>query len=417
MLRRALLTGWLLISVLIAGWETQRARADAAAARPIGLWVVDAAHPDQPRWLLLSPGSTAADALAMLGWPDQGVHLVLNGQPWSSDRPLSPTEGALALTVRRGTTLSLQVDRATLAVTTTAASLVAALWDAGETLRVNDRLSAAPATPPWLAPPKVTLRRARPVPVTAHDATLNLYTTAHTVGGALLTGVLAPQGLEQTSPADDRTLPRGKPIVWQSVHEKIVLRQVPVAFSSKTQPLPDAPLDTLKVVQQGQYGLAAQEIRVRYAGEEEIGRRVEASWVVKPPQPRIVGYGTKIVPQTMQTPNGPVTCWRILRVYATSYSPCRLGVDRCSHVTFSGAKLQKGIVAVKRSWYGYMAGQKVYVPGYGFGVIADIGGGIPGRYWIDLGYSDDDYQSWHQWTTLCFVAPPPPAEKIPWILP
>jgi hypothetical protein len=58
----------------------------------------------------------------------------------------------------------------------------------------------------------------------------------------------------------------------------------------------------------------------------------------------------------------------------------------------------------------------VYVPGYGIATILDVGGGIPGRPWIDLGYSDSDYVSWHQWVTVYFLSPPPPESLIPYQL-
>jgi 3D (Asp-Asp-Asp) domain-containing protein len=129
-----------------------------------------------------------------------------------------------------------------------------------------------------------------------------------------------------------------------------------------------------------------------------------------------MGYGTKIVVRTLNTPEGPVTYWRAVPMYATSYSPCRLGVDYCNENLASGGILQRGIVAVLLRWYRSMRGMYVYVPGYGTGRIADTGGGIPGRFWIDLGYSDDDYVSWHYWTTVYFLTPVPPEGLIQWVL-
>jgi 3D (Asp-Asp-Asp) domain-containing protein len=76
---------------------------------------------------------------------------------------------------------------------------------------------------------------------------------------------------------------------------------------------------------------------------------------------------------------------------------------------------QHGVIAVTRAWYNLMLGQRLYVPGYGIGVVGDIGGGIPGKYWIDLAYSDDDYVAWHQNVTVYFLTPVP--ENIAWILP
>ncbi len=73
--------------------------------------------------------------------------------------------------------------------------------------------------------------------------------------------------------------------------------------------------------------------------------------------------------------------WRKVSVYATSTNPVR----RRGHGHSSGIPLTKGIIAVTLDWYRGMKLQPVYVPGYGRGIIADTGGGIPGRYWIDLG--------------------------------
>jgi 3D (Asp-Asp-Asp) domain-containing protein len=57
---------------------------------------------------------------------------------------------------------------------------------------------------------------------------------------------------------------------------------------------------------------------------------------------------------------------------------------------------------------------QMYVPGYGEALAADIGGGVHGRM-IDLGYSDDDYEAWHQWVTVYFLWPPP--DNIVWVVP
>ena len=389
-----------------------KAAATAVPAR--GAWVVSA---ERVAWA--AGATTPAEALKAAGMaaPD-GSEITVDGRRWGANQALPQGKVPPVIQLRAAVPITLRTGGKSVRLSTTAPTLAEALWAQGIVLSEADRLRPEAST--WLtAPLHVTLTRARPLSVRVGRRTLRLYSTSATVGEALAAARLAPQGLETTAPEDTAPLPTGAQalVTFHRVWETVVLRQLPVAFATKTQPLPDVPLDTVKVVQKGTYGLQVQRVRVRYQDGVEVARTVEDAWLAQPPKPRIVGYGTKIVPQTLQTPDGPVTCWRIVRVYATSYSPCRLGVDYCSDRTFSGMTLRKGIVAVKRSWYAYMGGQKVYVPGYGFGVIADIGGGIPGRAWIDLGYSDDDYQSWHQWTTLCFVAPPPPPEQIPWILP
>ena len=54
-----------------------------------------------------------------------------------------------------------------------------------------------------------------------------------------------------------------------------------------------------------------------------------------------------------------------------------------------------------------MRGQRLYIPGYGYASVEDACGGCVGKPWIDLGYSDDDYQQWGGWVTVYFLAPAP----------
>jgi 3D (Asp-Asp-Asp) domain-containing protein len=70
---------------------------------------------------------------------------------------------------------------------------------------------------------------------------------------------------------------------------------------------------------------------------------------------------------------------------------------------------------VTRAWYNIFAGSQIYVPGYGIGTVEDIGGGIPGQYWIDLGYTDADWELWSQSVTIYFLAPAP--ANVPAVLP
>jgi 3D (Asp-Asp-Asp) domain-containing protein len=125
-------------------------------------------------------------------------------------------------------------------------------------------------------------------------------------------------------------------------------------------------------------------------------------------------YGTKVNVQTLDTPDGPIEYYRAVTVYATSYSPCRSGTSSCITGTSSGRKVEKGVIAVTSAWYNQFGGQSVYVPGYGKAVIADVGGGIPGRRWIDLAYSDDDFEGWSGETTLYFLTPVP--ANMVWVM-
>jgi 3D (Asp-Asp-Asp) domain-containing protein len=57
---------------------------------------------------------------------------------------------------------------------------------------------------------------------------------------------------------------------------------------------------------------------------------------------------------------------------------------------------------------------EVYVPGYGIGFAGDTGGGVKGR-WIDLGYDEDELQTWNGYTDVYYLTPIP--AEINYLLP
>ncbi|MEK7278685.1 MAG: G5 domain-containing protein, partial [Chloroflexota bacterium] len=176
-------------------------------------------------------------------------------------------------------------------------------------------------------------------------------------------------------------------------------------------------IDNTQLIQEGKYGAQSQRVRVRYENGVEVSRSVEDEWVSVAPQPRIVGYGTAIVIRAVDTADGPIEYWRAVRMYATSYSASRAGTPRSAPwygLTRSGKVLTKGMVAIDLKVM--PLGTRLYVSGYGLATAEDTGGGVKGK-WIDLGYDDWNYVSWHQYLTVYFLTPIPPADQIKWILP
>jgi 3D (Asp-Asp-Asp) domain-containing protein len=106
-----------------------------------------------------------------------------------------------------------------------------------------------------------------------------------------------------------------------------------------------------------------------------------------------------------------------MRVYTTSYKPSSAGRPP-EHPRYGytrlGWKLKKGIVATDPTVIPLRS--KLYVPGYGFAQAGDTGGGVKGKF-VDLGFDDSDYQSWHWWTDVYLLTPVPPASQIRWVLP
>jgi 3D (Asp-Asp-Asp) domain-containing protein len=236
---------------------------------------------------------------------------------------------------------------------------------------------------------------------------LQFQSSAPTVGEALAEAGMPLLGLDYSIPAENEPLPSDGQIRVVHVSESVILAQKPIPFDNKLQASAEVPLDQTQILQPGETGLSVQRIRIRYEDGKEISRVTENETVVRPPKTRILGYGTKVEIKTAVVDGVSIEYWRVVQMYATSYSPCNSGVANCGATTASGKPLRKGSIAVNRNLYYSMLGQQLYIPGYGVGTIEDLCGGCVGKPWIDLGFSDSNYQPWHSWVTVYFLTPVP----------
>ncbi len=301
-------------------------------------------------------------------------------------------------------------------VRSAAPTLGEALWNLEIVLREGDDLQPRPESSPE-RDGKVEINRARFVNLEIDDTVLSTWSSGGYVKDALVAAGVHIIGLDYAIPSTSEPIPEDGRIRVVRVEEEVITELEPIPFETEYQPAVELELDNLSVIDPGTYGVLQNRIRIRYEDGEEVERTVEEATVAVEPQPRIIGYGTKIVVKTLSTSSGSIEYWRAIPVYATSYSPCNLGVSWCGSRTASGKKVDRGVIGVIRSWYNAMRGWPVYVPGYGGGTFEDIGGGIAGRDWIDLGFTDEDFEAWHSWTTLYFQTPVPSLDSIPWILP
>jgi resuscitation-promoting factor RpfB len=356
-----------------------------------------------------------ANLLAEAGYrlyPDD--RLELNGEPIDPAEPL-PIRNAIVLELKQAVPITVHEGEQTLTFTSSADSLHEALWQAGIYLSPIDEMSL-PIDTPLNAPLEFEIQRAKTITIEVDGQTLHAPVNADNVGQALSQASLPLQGLDYSIPAEDQIIPDDRTIRIVRVREEIVLEQKSIPFKNVYQPDPNTELDQRSVVKAGELGVEVTRTRVRYEDGIEISRQAESNWVAKEPVEQNLGYGTQVVVRTMDTPDGPIEYWRAVTVYVTSYSPCGSGVPgRCFYGTSLGLPVQKGVVGVTHAWYVWMAGQGLYVPGYGKAIVADVGGGFPGRYWIDVGYTDADYVPWHHNVTIYFLTPVP--ANIPWILP
>jgi len=350
--------------------------------------------------------------------PDDRI--LADGMFIALDQPLSPAP-AHSLQVRRATPITLHDGSQEYIFASAASMLGEALWEQGIALYHSDQLNPPSDTPLEGQAIQAELTRAQALTLHLQSQTYRTRSIGPTVGAALADSGVALQGSDYSLPDEGERLPVDGVIQVVRVREEVLLEQEPLPFGVTQQALSEVEIDHTEVVQAGQYGLKAQRVRVIYEarpetqGWQEIARQVEDEWVVREPQARIVGYGTMIVMRTENVGGATIEYWRKVEAYATSYSPCRLGIpDYCSSTTASGAPLQKGVIGVIRAWYNYMRGQQVYIPGYGFATIEDLGAGVSGRHWVDLGYSDADWVDWHRNVTVYFLTPVP--GNVLWVL-
>jgi uncharacterized protein YabE (DUF348 family) len=343
---------------------------------------------------------------------DVGLKLYPGDRVWSNgelidpSRPLKNPSEHISLQLMPGSEVTVVREGQSRVFHSSEATLGGALFKAGIPIDPPGVLSI-PAETPLRGSLQVSVENARPIFIQVDGNEIAASSSAGNVGQALAGAGYALQGQDYAEPDEYSPIPEDGIIRIVRVREEVVLNETEMPFATSTTADPNTGLDQTSVIQSGRPGLKVTRERVRYEDGREISRAQEAEWTAREPVDERIGYGTKIEIRKLDTPDGQIEYYRALSVYATSYSPCRQGMGKCSLSTASGIPLKKGIVAVKGSWYASLGLTQVYVPGYGFGTIADTGGGIPGKYWIDLGFGEEDFVNWHQQVTVYFLTPVP----------
>lgn len=319
------------------------------------------------------------------------------------DNPIS------SIDIQSAFTFQIQDGDARIDMTTNAQTVGEALSEAGISLFLADTVTPDVSTP--LAQDMlISITRSREMTIVADGNSIQTRTNAETVGQALSEAGIVLSGLDYVVPDENTPVISGISARVIRVTEEIITEEETIPYESALQADASLNLDTRQVIQAGQTGLQQYTYRVRYENGVEISRDLELNEQVRAPVSEIIAYGTNIVVRVLDTPNGPVEYWRRLRVYATSYHPAALGGD---DITATGERLRYGVVAADPTVISYYS--NVYVEGYGVGTIYDTGGPRTTPYWIDLGYSDDDFVGWSRWAEVYILTPIP--ENVNYLIP
>ncbi|MBI3485616.1 G5 domain-containing protein [Candidatus Daviesbacteria bacterium] len=193
----------------------------------------------------------------------------------------------------------------------------------------------------------------------------------------------------QESPQINDSLTLSQPIKTQSKFgSKIETQEITLAKDIIYKDNPDAEIDDDKILDEGTDGQKIIKTEITFYDGAEYSREI-VSTEITPPKDKIILRGTKIVWRSLDTPDGQISYWRKLRVWATHYDSHCLG---CDEWTAIGMHQGKGVIAVDPSVIKLRS--NVYIPGYGKAVAGDTGGAIKGKI-IDLGFPDARTAGWH----------------------
>jgi resuscitation-promoting factor RpfB len=320
------------------------------------------------------------------------------------------------ITLRRAATLTLDDGGTSKTLHTTATTVGQVLEEHKVHLYLGDEVNPG-LQEPVTGGMTVTIQRSVPVRIVADGHTVSTRTLAQDVASVLGQEGVALMGKDRVEPALSEPVRPGTEVRIIRVCEETVVEYDNIPFEMVWVADPEVEIDNIRLVQAGQVGVNKRRYRVTYEDGQEISRVLEDSWAAQPPITKTMAYGTKIVIRTLETPDGPIEYWRKMRVYTTSYKPSSCGKSK-DHPRYGytrlGIYLRKGIVAVDPTVIPLKT--MMYVPGYGIAKAGDTGGGVKGKF-VDLGFGDHDYESWHWWSDIYLLTPVPPASQVRWILP
>ncbi len=270
----------------------------------------------------------------------------------------------------------------------------------------------------WLRPDlEISIERALPVTVKLEGRELDTRTKKSTVADVLAEAGVGLIGTDAAWPPIDKEMNNRETIEILRNAAAYQVTESPLAFSSRLQPLESLQIDQRSLVTAGSLGVTSQLRRTEPNNTESLSQTLIGEWVSLPPVDEIIGYGTNVTVKTLDTPDGPLSYWRVVRMRVTAYTAADAGRSP-SHpsygITASGRPAGYGIVAIDPKVVPFRS--QVYVPGYGIGFAGDTGGGVKGR-WIDLGYDEGEIVTWNGYVDVYYLTPVPEPDRLNYLIP
>lgn len=224
----------------------------------------------------------------------------------------------------------------------------------------------------------LTVYRAVPVTVVCQQETKTVMTAKPTVGELAASLGYQPEAVK-TLPGPEAPVTANMQVQFILLSEKLVEREVSEPFPIIRQPDATMEKGVERVMEAGEDGKKRVTVRLHFADGVEVSAEQVSEIITEAPKPQVVHVGTR---DMVATSRGDMRFSRVIAMEATAYLPTD---GSPQGLTAMGIPARRGVVAVDPEVI--PLGTRVYVPGYGTALAADVGGAIEGNR-IDLCIED-----------------------------
>lgn len=292
---------------------------------------------------------------------------------------------SIAVVVNRAVPFTIVEDGHSIDFKSARPTLAIALRDAG--IRLGPADDVYPDLSSGLvAGELVTVEHASAVTIRLGTSSNVIYTHQKLLKGALEEVGLSLGPEDRVEPGLDTEVTNGMTARLVRVAGKTLTERQDVLRKTVFKPDDDLQGSQTRIVQ-GHDGVHVNEYRITIEDGVETERKPTRDYFDPEPVDSVIYYAASSVRATGLKPDN-FQVIKIQHIYATWYNASSSGrpdTDPHYGITASGVPVTRGIVAVDPNVI--PLGTKLYIPGYGFAVAGDTGGGIVGDM-IDLGYPD-----------------------------
>lgn len=307
------------------------------------------------------------------------------------------------LSIVRAVPLTIIEDGLPISFQSSKPTLAMALQDAGIHLGPADEVYPS-VTSEITAGMEVEVKHAKAISLRTGTSTQVVYTHLESLQEALAEAGYALGADDRVEPSVETAVTNGMTARLVRVGGRTFTEREKVLKKTVFQPDEGLQGSATRIVQ-GSDGQRVREYRVVIEDGVEVQRELTREGFEPEPVDTVIYYAAASVRATgLEAQNFNVV--KTDRMYATWYNAASSGktaTDPAYGITKSGVPVTKGIVATDPKVI--PLGTRLYVPGYGFAVAGDTGGGIIGNM-IDLGYPDGVAVDWHTgWVDVYVLGP------------